>query len=223
MSEMVSTMLFRAKPFDKAYSEDPSLVELIRSISSNDKSIILEMFYNASGLTKEKIRLKKTIGRSDFELMHIGPIVRTYLYNFCAKMALAAHYHGTKLIVPPSGIVVSDVRIGPEFIKGELPDIDIPAAQVGTLQQGKWDVWDQFAYRAAQTESPDYGLYQFVFHHNVLITCFVHTDQKRLVAPWDEEQARFPGSIFLKPPPISSAKIPTDASASFRSFWKMGS
>jgi hypothetical protein len=221
LSEMVSAMLFRAKPFDKAYSEDPGFIELLRAITSNDRNIILEMFYNDSGLTKEKIKLKRTIGRSDFELMHIGPIVRTYLYNFCAKMGLAAHYHRTNLILPPSGIVVSDIRIGPEFIKGDLPNIEVPVAQIGTLQQGKWDVWDQFAFRSAQTEAPEYGLYQFVFHNNVLITCFVHANQKQLAAPWDEDQARFPGSIFLKPPAISSDKIPVDASASFRSIWKV--
>lgn len=215
LSETVSTILFQAKPFDERYASEVNFVEVLRAVTRNAPDVIQEMFYSETRLVHKKLKLKREIGRSDFDLLSLGPVSRTYLYNFCAKMGLAAHYRRTGAIVPSTGIVISDVRIGPEFLTGNLPSIEISAAEIGTLKQGKWEVWDQFAYRSAETEAPHFGLYQFIFHNNVLITCFVYVDRQLLGAPYDDEQARFPGAVFRSAPSFTRSMIPKNIEGSF--------
>ncbi|MBM6595843.1 hypothetical protein [Microvirga pudoricolor] len=212
LSESVCTMLFRTKAFvNNNRTHDDELERVIRDVSRNDPDVLTEMFFHDPKLLRKKMLLQRELGTGDFDILAIGPITRTYIYNFCAKMGLAAHYKRTGLAVPRTGIVISDVRIGPEYIKGEVPDLNYLIEEEGTLRQGQWSVWNQFAYRFAQTEKPDIGLYQFIFHDNALVTCVICHDKNLISVEYPSELARTPGELFLSPGRFPDHRLPIKA------------
>lgn len=209
LSESVACMLFRTKAFDDTDENASEMDAIIKRVAENASDVIQEMFFESPRLLNRKLKLYREFSRRDFEILNIGPIARTYLQNFAAKLGAACHYEHTGSIVPASGAIISDVRLGPEFWRGDYFPFEVDFVRAGTLMQGRrWSVDEQFAFRFAKSDSSRYGAYQAAFHENVVVTCIVVEDRSQLTKPAEGDNCRIPGALFRHPPRFDRNKIP---------------
>jgi len=103
------------------------------------------------------------------DLVKLGPISMKHLYNFSAKLTVAAYFNINKKICASETEVVSIIKLNHEILRYGIPKLPFEFQNYETLKQGKKDVSDQFGL--AYNTNPDDGLgaFAFEFHRNALV------------------------------------------------------
>jgi hypothetical protein len=169
------------------------LTSLIARFHSRLPNLVEEVLLGRCGnLIREK-RLRKETG-IDFRLTELGPLAKSHLYLFAAKMAMAAYYEHTKVALPITGGVDSNIHTMMDVLENTLPKFPNFFGEFRTLRQGAWEVSEQFSYRFSIAEDSAAAVFQFVFHNNFIITSTVLKDRQLTDDP--SFKWIFPGALM---------------------------
>jgi hypothetical protein len=125
-----------------------------------------------------------------------GPLLNQAIQIFSVKLCLALHYEKTGRIVPNDGGIAVRWFSNHEGFTNQLPEEIFTLFQnQATLQQGKWEVRDQFGYSWAFTTDGTSAAYFAYFRNSFAIVGFVRDDRSSF--PSVEGMTVYsPGSFF---------------------------
>jgi hypothetical protein len=156
-SEQVAALVARLYPDPVGEESEKETKSLFRAIRNNNPGLLEEMVPTVRDqrrFMRDQLGLIPGIHGTPSEVRIInasGPILADAMADFGKKMALALHYHHTKIIVPSAGWI--NVRWYPnaQVQKGTIPKefLDLLEPHAITLRAGSFSVEDQFSYRIA--------------------------------------------------------------------------
>ena len=164
---------------------------------------ILEGRYGNRALERKlSARVKEKVS-----VITTGATQKKHLEVFAIKMTAAAFYQVTGKIAPAGTLFSIFQHTQVDFTQNQFPNELDNLGLFHTMSQGTWDVADQFAYRHSVTKEGDAGIFQFLFHKNLLISAFLFADkfesldQQRLIKL--EDMKHPPGELKSKSLSIS--------------------
>jgi hypothetical protein len=138
--------------------------------------------------------------------INVGNLTRQHIRVFAAKLAFALHYHSAKRVVPPSGAVFLKIRSIAEMLWQPLPaEFRGLFGDIQTLQQGRFEVSDQFAFMSASdhVSSAHWANISSCFE----LLLFAVDDLKVSGQAWPKNQIFRPGELRSPPRPIGSYSV----------------
>ncbi|MCA0245843.1 MAG: hypothetical protein LCH93_04415 [Proteobacteria bacterium] len=170
------------------------------------RKIIEGVGNNASEVLHE-LRLESTVSADHMSrralpdaaaVLSAGPIMRSYMNAFGARIALALHYKSTGRILPESGGVFARWQTNHSIIDNEVPETLM--ALLGTpqaLEQGRKSTANQFFYQSKAEQNGSQSAHFFAFRVSFSITAFAFDDFNDMKDAWSMPDNLFrPG--FLK-------------------------
>ena len=106
-----------------------------------------------------------------------GPIVSAAIATVGRKLGFALHFHATRNFVPVGGGAACVFSTNYELAKGEVPAFigKFPGAWE-TLNQGKFNVAEQFKYRSVVVEGGEASIHQVALYDTLVLTIVVVND-----------------------------------------------
>ena len=106
-----------------------------------------------------------------------GPILNGHMNIFTVKCSIALHFHLTRNIVPATGAVLVRWFSNHEAAIGKFPAHLLSYFDGGkTLEQGKFNVGDQFEYSSKATKDEMASLHFCAFGRSFSFFGFVYVD-----------------------------------------------
>jgi hypothetical protein len=159
---MAASLLARAYP-DARTPDD--LKRLLGGARNNIPGLIEEMVDAGAGLLRVD-----------------GPILKKHINVFGAKLGLALHYEAHGSPVPRAGGVQPMFFTNVSALRGELPAGIIELLPTPrTLNQGKWEVGDQFKYSWALTEERRHSVFYATFRQSFAIAAVTALDRSEFL------------------------------------------
>ena len=125
-----------------------------------------------------------------------GPMLNQSVQIFGAKLCKALHYEHTNKIVPKSGEIYVRWFSNYDRMTGNIPDSLISQLpEPRSLEQGKWNVRDQFEYSFFVHENERRGFYFAAFQRAFAIGGFVSCE-RNYFPELEGMKAHFPGEPF---------------------------
>ena len=125
-----------------------------------------------------------------------GPLLNLSIQIFGAKLCKALHYEHTKKIIPKSGAIYVQWHSNHDRFTGKMPDELInQLPDPKTLEQGSWNVRDQFEYSYLVDEDENRGFYFATFQKSFAISGFVSCE-RNYFPELEGMKAHFPGEPF---------------------------
>ena len=176
--------------------EEKELTKLFTSVDRNRHGLLQEMMpswqqqFDFDGLNHpEKPQGGGTTNAK-------GPMLNLSIQIFGAKLCKALHYEHTNKIVPRSGEVYIRWYSNYDRMKGNIPDSLInQLPEPKTLEQGRWNVSDQFNYSFFVTEDEEHGIYFATFQKSYAICGFVSVE-RNFFTKLKGMKAHIPGESF---------------------------
>jgi hypothetical protein len=195
-TDLVASMLGRTYPDGETEAEREEVHDLVQGVANNVPGLIEEMAIDPA---TQRARLSGTqnVPAGAGALRANGPILSRHMITFGAKLGFALHFELHKTHVPQEGGVQSMYFTNVNKARDELPTdlIGMLPGPPKTLQQGRVNVLDQFAYLFGSTGGGRYSLFYTVFNdafsiavvtaldrHEFLIE---HADKWPVTAPGD--------------------------------------
>ncbi|MET4217335.1 hypothetical protein ACVWWG_004055 [Bradyrhizobium sp. LB7.2] len=173
--DLVAALLSRVAPDAKDEEEKAELKKLLTGVSNNVPGLLEEMHLGADDLSAARKRLPQYAAASF--LKTDGPLVSAHMQTFATKLGFALYYELTGKIVPDRGGVAARWFSNVDRLEGTFPqsvfDILLPPL---ILEQGKFEVSDQFSYQWRLAENERMGLFFASFRHSFAVLAFVTTD-----------------------------------------------
>ena len=125
-----------------------------------------------------------------------SPMLNQSLQIFGAKLCKALHYEHTNKVVPTSGEIYVRWFSNYDRLTGKIPDELInQLPEPGTLEQGSWNLRDQFEYSFFVYENERHGFYFMTFQKSFAISGFV-SFERNFFPKLKGMKAHFPGESF---------------------------
>ncbi len=173
-----------------------------RAIFRNCPESFDEILSGRYGNGKSERSLNQAIKR-DVALVSVGEKQKEHLNLFAVKIAAGTYYIRTRKIL--SRTARFSVFIYTQFndYKGTSPSELGFLGPFKTIEQGSWNVRDQFSYRYALTDECNAGVFEYLFHNNLHLVVFLFTD------PSNENLVKLGNNLFTIDDiaPISDTKF----------------
>jgi hypothetical protein len=158
------------------------------------QNLIKDAFHFFPALAREMMPTHRQVRNARPVLAELGPgvsvmnaespILNLAMRIFAYKLTCALHFEQTGNIVPADGAVGFRWFSNYDAVKGDIPSPIFELAQgVGTLQQGKWTVADQFNYTWAVADTNEAGLYVGYFRQSFIVAGFVWPPSREIGEP----------------------------------------
>lgn len=149
--------------------------KLIDHIKRYDRRVLDEIIAGRIyGIKKEKA-INNTY-KSDYRILNMGEKSKKHIHIFNKKMSIALFYNKTSIILNENARVAIHLHSYFDFISENPPKFPTYLGNFDTLRQGGWNVADQFQYRYVLAVDNKAAIFQFVYHNNMVSTCFVVQD-----------------------------------------------
>jgi hypothetical protein len=171
--EQITALLARSLDDLRGPFFEKDVRDLVRAIHNNYPHLIDELLPKKG---KNIILVDNPRYITGYHALNIGPMMRSILYCFGAKLGFSLHYQLTKKIMPNEGLVAVRVITNHELFEGEIPydligQLHIPR----TLQQGQFNVDGQFNYSSGSNVTGSITVHYTSFRKSfaILVFCFV--------------------------------------------------
>lgn len=185
-------MLGRLLPDGKSDSEQDEMARIMRAVYRNSPEIYEELIPSSKQL-EQGASVAKYFSGVGGVLNCNGPLVNKCIQEFGAKLGYALHYETTRRIVPLEGGVAvkwfTNYNAVTDGLPSELLKILGPEK---TLQQGTWEVSDQFNYAYAIADTQALGAYFATFRISFAVLCWIAEDRMHF---GDVEEIHRPGTF----------------------------
>ena len=173
-------MLGRVYPDGKTEAERNEIARIMHAVNNNNPGLLQEMFPSRRQERKFQNQRGSLPADAAGVLNVNGTRLNKTIQAFGAKLGLALHYVHTGRIVPVDGGVAVRWYSNHDAVTGQIPDklfqILGPAR---TLEQGKWNVADQFNYSFGMGEGGNSAAYFSTFRKSFAVLSWVSTDIAR--------------------------------------------
>jgi hypothetical protein len=162
-------------------ASDPALLDealgKFRKVRNHDPELINEIF-DLSDNQRQNFDMERHLLPSNVSpLKANGPLLNSYLEIFNTKCVLALHHHLTRNIVPKTGVVIVRWHSNYENMLGRIPPSTMKIfSGPKTLEQGSFNVMDQFAYSSRTTVDKRASMHFLGFGQSFAVLGFVYCD-----------------------------------------------
>jgi hypothetical protein len=182
-ADQFAALVGRCMPDPTTPEEKAEFRKLLSEVKNNIAPALEEM--NLAGPKEEQMMKTRTPAYLDVPVGFVnlaGANTQRLLNIFGCKLALAMHWEATKQFVPLGGGVVLRVFSNVDAMEGKLPTplLHLLPPELQTLQQGKWNVRDQFEYAMRVTDDRLTGCFFASFRSSFAMTAVTTNDRSSL-------------------------------------------
>ena len=172
--EQVAAMLGRIFPDGATVEEREEMKKIMSAVARYSPGVLEEMKPSRSQQERGGIKLERLPGAAGV-LNCSGPLLNESIQKFGGKLGLALHYETTNRIVPIDGGVAVRWYSNYDAVTDGLPkELFRYLGPERTLQQGSWNVHDQFGYAYAVSENSFSAGYFATFRISFAVLCWVN-------------------------------------------------
>ena len=151
-----------------------SAIKRFKTVQICAPEVIQEVLYNRPNRTFEKREVSAVgLDPQKVKLFSVGPNTRRHLFNFSAKLTVAAYFNETQEICLPTTEILTHVSLNHQLLKHGLPELPILYEKISSLKQGIKDTTDQFSYAPVINREERVGHFKFQFNSNAIIHGFI--------------------------------------------------
>lgn len=185
--ELVAAMLSRLYPDSTTETERDEITRLMHSANKRLPGLLAEMVPSIDQIHTSQEFLEHLSPDSGV-LNCNGPILNRAIHRFAAKFGFALHYQATNEIVPETGGTSVYWLTNHNAMAGEMPQELIKRmGPPATLQQGTWQVFDQFSYGSVVSTDNQVSAHLATFRFSFAVCAFTATDHSRIKPPTEVE------------------------------------
>jgi len=175
-SEQVAAFVAVSKLCSDDSEESKHFRKLALAFRNNCGVAFDEMARNRSRTVILKKQLSKKFCE-EVEVIQFGPTAIRHVELFGAKFGMAGFYECSKQPLPKSGGVAVKIHTSIDAIQGSLPSFPAEMGPLHIMKQGRFTSEGQFEYRFMLTDDGKAGVFQGLFHRNLLVTAFAFVDR----------------------------------------------
>lgn len=171
--EQVAALMGRLYPDAETESEKQEIERIMRAVQADVPGLLEEMHPSVRQL-KRKSEIPKLRKTGVGVLNCGGPLLNQSIQIFGAKLGFALHYSHTGRIVPKAGGVAVRWYSNVDALENALPnEIMRFMGGIKTLEQGSWNVGEQFSYAYVVSEEKTQAAYFSTFNFSFAVLSWV--------------------------------------------------
>ena len=175
--ELVASLIARIYPDPKNELEEKELIKLYKAVQKNRYGLLQEMFPSWKQQYDYQTLVHPDKPKGGGPLNAQGPLLNESMQIFGVKLCQALHYYHYGQIVPLEGGIAIRWFSNWEAMTGAMPDeFSKLFNQPFSLEQGKWNVKDQFEYSYVILRSEEAGAYLSTFGRSFALVGFIFHD-----------------------------------------------
>jgi hypothetical protein len=181
-ADQFAALVGRFMPDPTTREEQQEFRRLLTALGNNIRPVLEEMNLGPEEEALARSSTRAYSGVPGGFISLTGPNTQRLLNAFACKLALAMHWDTTKQIVPMQGGVTLRVYSNVDAMEGKLPLplLRLLPPELKTLQQGRWNVRDQFEYSMRVTADQQIGVFFASFRSAFAVVAVTAVDRNSL-------------------------------------------
>lgn len=185
LDELIAAMLSRVYPDAETEAEREEVSRLMAAVANNVPGLLEELAPFPRQVLEAR-QYGNAFTSTDGVLNCQGPLLNHAIHRFAAKIGFALHFHITGRCVPKDGGAATWWLTNYHFARGEMPEQLLNMMPgPSTLQQGSWNVGNQFCHSSLRTESGSMTAHFAAFRLSFAVCAFVSEDATSITPPDD--------------------------------------